>query len=216
MVRGRPRGRQGVEGDRDGAVDRTAALIRRLSFELRYRFGKPRWDTGVTPPELVSFVERTRPGRALDLGCGTGTNAVYLATHGWEAVGIDFSPKAMSLARARAGGSGVARRVHFILADVTRPPDLGAPFGLVLDIGCLHSVPVVARESYARVVTHALRAGGTYLLYAFCPPDRYGIAREEVESLFGPALALESFVEGTGRASAWYRFATAGPTAPSS
>ena len=157
----------------------------------------------------MSFVEheRTSPGRALDLGCGTGTNAVYLVSHGWEAVGIDFSPKAISLARARARDADVPRRAHFILADVSRPPDLGAPFTLVLDIGCLHSVPPVARETYARVVAHALRDGGTYLLYAFCPPDRYGIARDEVERLFAPELTLETFVEGTGRPSAWYRFA---------
>lgn len=164
----------------------------------------------------MSFVEdaRTPPGRALDLGCGTGTNAVYLATHGWDVVGIDFSPKAISLARARATASGLTRGVHFLLADVSRPPDLGAPFSLVLDIGCLHSVPAVARESYARVVTHALRAGGTYLLYAFCPPDRYGIARDEVERLFAPHLRLDSFAKGTGRPSAWYRFARAAPSAP--
>lgn len=160
----------------------------------------------------MAFVEheRTPPGRALDLGCGTGTNAVYLASHGWDAVGIDFSPKAISLARARASGADLSRRAHFLLADVSRPPDLGAPFTLVLDIGCLHSVPAVARETYARVVAHALRDGGTYLLYAFCPPDRYGIARDEVERLFAPELTLETFVEGTGRPSAWYRFARAG------
>lgn len=98
---------------------------------------------------------------------------------------------------------------------MSRPPELGAPFQLVLDIGCLHSVPAVARPSYARVVAHALRGGGTYLLYSFCPPDRFGIGREEVERLFTPALRLEAFVEGTGRPSAWYRFARAVPSAPS-
>lgn len=182
-------------------------MIRRLSFELRYRFGHPRWDTGVTPPELVAFVEHEAraPGRALDLGCGTGTNCVYLARHGWDAVGIDFSPKAVSLARGRARDAK-AERAHFILADVARPPELGAPFQLVLDIGCLHSIPQIARASYANVVKHALRAGGTYLLYSFCPPDVFGVPRAEVEALFAPELRLDSFVEGSGRPSAWYHF----------
>lgn len=181
-------------------------MIRRLRFELRYRFGRPRWDTGVTPPELVDFVEHSTPGRALDLGCGTGTNVVYLAHHGWDAIGIDFSPKAISLARERARKEH-AERAHFVLADVTRPPELGAPFELVLDIGCLHSVPRIARESYANVVKHALRDGGTYLLYSFCPPDVFGVARGDVQRLFAPELGLGSFAEGSGRPSAWYRFA---------
>lgn len=185
------------------------AVLRRFSFDLRYRFGHPRWDTGITPPELVAFVHDAAPGRALDLGCGTGTNVAYLAQHGWDAVGIDFSPKAISLARARARALRVTDHARFLVADVSRPPELGASFSLVLDIGCLHSVPPASRGAYADVVLHTLRDGGTYLLYAFCPPDRYGIARDEIERLFTPALALESFVEGTGRPSAWYRFAHA-------
>lgn len=130
---------------------------------------------------------------------------MYLAQHGWEAIGIDFSPKAISLARDRARNARI-ERTHFILADVARPPELGAPFQLVLDIGCLHSIPKIARDSYANVVKHALRDGGTYLLYAFCPPDVFGIPRDEVEALFTPELTLESFVEGSDRSSAWYRF----------
>src|SRR5881296_1344749 len=49
---------------------------------------RPPWDTGITPPEVERFVASHAPGRAIDLGCGTGTNAVYLARHGWSAVGV--------------------------------------------------------------------------------------------------------------------------------
>lgn len=137
---------------------------------------------------------------------------MYLARHGWDAIGIDFSPKAVSLARERARQAKV-QRAHFILADVARPPELGPPFQLVLDIGCLHSIPKIAREGYASVVKDALRDGGAYLLYAFCPPDALGIPRDEVETLFAPELTLASFVGGSGRPSAWYRFARAGRSA---
>jgi len=189
-------------------------MFRRLLFDLRYRLGRPRWDTGVTPPELVAFVEsegRT-PGRALDLGCGTGTNVVYLARHGWDARGVDFSPRAIALARRRARDAGLDPE-RFRVADVTRMPDLGPPFDLALDMGCLHSVPADGRGAYAAGLVARLRPGAAYLLYAFCPPDPYGIARDDVERLF-PDLALASFVPGTGRPSAWYRFVTADPSAP--
>lgn len=181
-------------------------MLRRVLFELRYRFGRPRWDTGVTPPELVAFANAHAAGRALDLGCGTGTNVVYLAQHGWDAVGVDFSPKAIGMAKRRARDAGVTGRARFLVADVTRLPDLGAPFDLALDMGCLHSVPAERRPDYARGLHARLAPGAAYLLYAFCPPDRYGIARDEVERLFAP-LQLVSFVEGTGRPSAWYAFA---------
>ena len=66
-------------------------------YERQYRRGAPRWDTGVTPPEVVEVFEGEDPpsGRALDLGCGTGTNVLYLARHGFEVVGVDVSPLAI-------------------------------------------------------------------------------------------------------------------------
>ncbi len=187
-------------------------MLRRLAFELRYRFGRPRWDTRIAPPELVAYVAdpATRPGRALDLGCGTGTNVLYLARHGWDAVGIDFVPRAIAIARRRARDEGLAERARFVVADVTGLPDLGAPFDLALDMGCLHNVPRERRADYARGLVARLAPGGAYLLYAFCPPDRSGLAREDVERLFAPSLRLVSFVEGTGRPSAWYGFERAG------
>lgn len=183
-------------------------MLRRLRFALRYRFGRPPWDTGVTPPELTRFVETAgvAPCRALDLGCGTGTNVIYLARHGWDAVGVDFVPGAIARAKRRARDAGVGDRARFLVADVTRLPDLGASFDLALDMGCLHSLPPGRRPAYARGLAERLRPHATYLLYAFCPPDPFGVPRGEVERLFAPALALESFEAGTGRPSAWYRF----------
>ena len=188
----------------------TCEVLRRMSFELRYRLGCPRWDTGVTPPELRAFVEdeHRAPGRALDLGCGTGTNIVYLARHGWDAVGVDFVRRAVALARRRAADSHLAQ-ARFIVGDVTRLPRLGNPFDLALDIGCLHSIAQDARGAYASSLVAQLRPGATYLLYAFSPPAQLGIARRDVEALFSPALTLVSYLEGTGRPSAWYRFSYA-------
>lgn len=76
-----------------------------LFYRLAYRFGRPRWDSAEPRPELAGVI-RGRPGRALDLGCGIGTDAIYLARQGWEAVGVDFVPEAIETARSRAAASG--------------------------------------------------------------------------------------------------------------
>ncbi len=68
-----------------------------LFFRASYLFGFKPWDSGISPPELVATIEGANaltPGKALDLGCGTGTNSVYLARHGWAATGVDFVPRA--------------------------------------------------------------------------------------------------------------------------
>ena len=177
----------------------------RLFFELLYRFGRPRWDTGITPPELVNLVAPRPLGRAVDLGCGAGTNAVYLAQRGWEVVGVDFSSLAVDRARRRAWDAGVSR-VRFLRADVTGLPDLGT-FDLAYDIGCLHAVPARGRTRYASWLSGALHSDAPYLLYAFAASEGGpGIARAEVERLFAESFVLERFEEGTGRPSAWYHF----------
>ena len=68
-------------------------MIAGIWWNLSYIFGRPRWDTGITPPELVELVEsgQVPPGRALDIGCGRGTNAIYLAQRGFQVVGTDLS-----------------------------------------------------------------------------------------------------------------------------
>ena len=65
-------------------------------YDLTYRFSKPRWDTNVPPPELATLIGNGNVKRALDLGCGTGTSAIYFAQHGLQVVGVDFSPRAIA------------------------------------------------------------------------------------------------------------------------
>ncbi len=76
-------------------------MRRRLSFALRY-LGRPPWDTGIPPPEVVAYAARHPAGRALDIGCGTGASSVYLAQAGWRVTGIDFVALAIRRARQRA------------------------------------------------------------------------------------------------------------------
>ncbi len=177
--------------------------MRRLLFSVWYWLpGKRRWDTGVSPPELERFVGSHPPGRALDLGCGTGTNGVYLARHGWEAVGVDFAARAIAKARRRARDAGVS--CTFLVGDVTRLAVAG-PFDLALDLGCLHSIPVGGRAGYAAGLGRVVRPGGTYLLYTFAPGGpAFGLTREDVRATFADAFDVMSVEEGKGRPSAWY------------
>lgn len=87
--------------------------FRKRFFERAYERDKARWDTGITPPEVVAFIEgagRPTPGRALDFGCGTGTNALYLARHSWDVIGVDFSP--LAIRRAEEKRAAVADRTR--------------------------------------------------------------------------------------------------------
>src|SRR5947208_372149 len=90
--------------------------ISNLMFRAMYRFGFKPWDSGIPPPELKELIEGPQartPGKALDLGCGTGTNTMYMAQHGWDVTGIDFVSTAIAAARKKMQAANVApRRRH--------------------------------------------------------------------------------------------------------
>jgi SAM-dependent methyltransferase len=176
--------------------------FRRRAYERAYRAGRARWDTGVTPPEVVDLIEGSPPlppGSALDLGCGTGTNALYLARHGWEVVGVDFSEPAIEAATTKAEGVAAVR---FVQGDVTRLEALGidGPFDLVLDIGCFHSVSLRRRRAYARGTARVAKPGAVLTIFAWGPawarPKSWRTREGEIRRRFGDAFALERTIPG--------------------
>ena len=141
-------------------------------YRLMYRVGFTPWDTGEAPPELAALIEgpgALPPGRALDIGCGTGTQAVYMALGGWEVTAIDAVPRPLSQARTRADAAGVS--VDWILADAARLHRLGlAPgFTLFFDRGCFHGLDESQRSAYAAAVDDLAAPGATLLMMAFAP-----------------------------------------------
>ncbi len=185
-------------------------LGRFLLFNLWYYLKRPPWDTGISPPELIAFLEEHPPGRALDLGCGTGTNVIHLAKNGWQAFGVDFAWKAIATARRKSREAGV--QAVFRVGDVSRVGGFSEPFDLVLDIGCYHSLPADSRRSYRENLPGLLRPGGSYLLYAFLNENERpgsGISEAEIGD-FASALRLVSRQEGRDRAgdrrSVWLTF----------
>ena len=139
-----------------------------LHFTKRY-LGNPRWDTGVSPPELVDFLASNPTGRALDIGCGTGTNLVTMAEAGWEVTGVDMIPIAVRQARAKLRKVNLAGRV--VLGDVSQPLKLRGGYDLILDMGCYHSLSFQDREKYQQNIRAWLKPKGVYLIYAHLPTD---------------------------------------------
>jgi cyclopropane fatty-acyl-phospholipid synthase-like methyltransferase len=128
------------------------------------------WDTGTVPDELTKLVEgdgALAAGRALDIGCGTGTQSVYLAKHGWQVTGVDVVERPLRKARARAAAGDAP--VQWLLGDVTRLAELGLEpgYGLLFDRGCFHGLNAQQRAAYAAGITALAEPGATMLMMAF-------------------------------------------------
>ena len=157
-------------------------------MEGMYAAGNVPWDDPLPPPEVIEVVQELRTGRALDLGCGFGRAAIYLAGSGWQVDAVDFVEMAIEVARKRAADAGVS--VNFIQGDVMDLPSLAGPYDLVLDVGCAHSLEPEQFEIYVNEVARLVRGGGTYLLFVRL--------RESVVGGDGPrgledAMVLQSF-----------------------
>lgn len=187
-------------------------MLQRLFYNLWYYFDPP-WDTGITPPEVVEAIEGSEalaPGRALDLGCGTGTNSLYLARHGWQVVGVDLAAKAVRQARRKAKEAGLA--LEFYTADVTRLDFLQPPFDLALDIGCFHALDDQGWVRYRDQLLRLLAPSACFMLYAFGPRQQgrfmqMGISPDQVQRLFESDFRLlrrEGGADPTGPSAAWY------------
>jgi methyl halide transferase len=125
-------------------------------WEERYRSGDTPWDTGQPSRELqrVIAAENIRPCRVIELGCGTGTNAIWLAKQGFDVTAVDLSPLAINRAREQAAKQQV--KPDFLCADVLNLPDLGT-FDFFFDRGCYHVVrrgDVYGYQRTLRQVTH--------------------------------------------------------------
>jgi SAM-dependent methyltransferase len=133
------------------------------SWNDRYASEEPLpWDTGMPDPMLVQLIELSHaiaPGRTLEIGCGTGTNALYLAQRGFEVVGVDIAAAAVEQARAKAHG-----RCRFETVDFLNEARPGAPFEFVFDRGCFHTFDEGhERARFAEKVEAALIDGGLWL-----------------------------------------------------
>ncbi len=189
------------------------SILRKIFFYFWY-WRQPPWDTEITPPEVHDFLVQNPPGRALDLGCGTGTNAIILAQQGWQVTGVDFVAKPIRAARKKARQAQV--EVDFRVGDVTQLSDIEGPFDLILDIGCYHSLSPKGMEAYRSNVTRLLGQGGTFMLYVFfreaASDSGIGVIEADLEA-FSPSLKLSNRQNGFERdtlQSAWLTYTKSG------
>jgi methyl halide transferase len=167
------------------------------SWDAEYR-GKqpPAWDIGRPADELQKVLKEgaIRQCRVVDLGCGSGTDAIFLASHGFRVTGIDISPTALGLAEEKARKAGVS--VQWVLADVTLPPSIG-PFDLIYDRGCYHNVRDQNLDAYLETVRRFSRPG-TKLLVLSARRDAQsregssGVTEEELRFDFSSFFDVES------------------------
>lgn len=154
-------------------------------YNLVYRFGAP-WELGVRI-ELKELVESGRltpkPGdSAVDLGCGTGANTLFLAQTGWDTVGVDFSPVAIDKAETRAREAGSPTNLRFVVANLSAASIPGAEggFDFLLDYGTLDDLQEPHRQRMAELITHIAAPGARFLLWCF-----YGRAEDMPRVLQG-------------------------------
>jgi cyclopropane fatty-acyl-phospholipid synthase-like methyltransferase len=193
------------------------SLSRRLFFNFSY-FRKPPWDTGISPPELLEFISSHPPGRALDLGCGTGTNVITLAKAGWQVTGVDFAGRAIQVARRKVRQAGVTADLR--VGDVTRLEGVRGPFDLILDIGCYHGITTPGKQAYRENLRRLLAPAGDFLMYSIfrqADEDRPGMLEEDIEPFFADfdLLGRQDGQDRYGRRSAWSIFRKKKPASSS-
>ena len=185
-------------------------LFRRLLFQYWY-FGQPKWDTGISPPELLDFIERHKPARAIDIGCGTGTNVITLAKAGWQVTGVDFAPRAIQLAKQKLRST--ATQADLYVSDATNLKGIVGPYEFALDIGCFHSIQKDGKADYLKQLDRILAQNGFWLMYGFFNSDplQAGTWLSEadislISSQLTPISRRDGFDDKRDRQSAWFLF----------
>lgn len=133
-------------------------------WDKRYVDNHLPWDSGKPDVHLRRFIEASKidPCKALEVGCGTGTNAIWLAEHGFEVVGLDISPVAIKRAEVKA--SKAKANCQFLAADFMKASVPFNPFGLIFDRGCFHVFDEAQKQAhFAWRVAELLEEGGVWL-----------------------------------------------------
>lgn len=173
-------------------------IVPSMGFEWAYRDGRAPWDIGRPQPVLVRLADQGLiAGSVLDVGCGTGENALYLATRGFDASGIDLAPTAIARARAKAADRGI--RANFEIADALDLRSLGRTFDVAVDLGLFHVFSDAERVIFERSLRRVLRPGARYFCLCFSDeqPGDMGprrVSQAEIRATFSKGWRVDSIV----------------------
>jgi SAM-dependent methyltransferase len=157
-------------------------------WETRYREGNIPWDSGRPSSELMRVLAEQHilpPCRAIELGCGTGTNSIWLAQQGFDVTGLDVSSLAIASARKKAADAKAA--VRFVKGDIFGLPELGPPFRFFFDRGCYHVVRRSDAAGFVDTLDHITTADAVGLVLT-------GNAKEPRDP--GPPAVSEEEIRG--------------------
>jgi methyl halide transferase len=159
-------------------------------WDAMYRLGTPPWESGVPSGELIRVLEQRiiPPGVALELGCGSGADAVCLAQWGFEVTAVDSSPTALERARVRARREQAL--VHFVLDDVFEFGRTAEPFDLIYDAGFYHFIRQEDLNQLLDLLWRLTRPGSYYLALVGSSQERAaggppGVSKGEIHDELG-------------------------------
>jgi cyclopropane fatty-acyl-phospholipid synthase-like methyltransferase len=160
------------------------------------------WNAGMADPDLRELLEKGSlpPGKAYDLGCGPGNDALYLTQGGWTVTAVDIAPSAVDLAKETARKSGAEGKISFLVSDVLAlQPSADAL--LVHDRGCFHTLPSKLWEDYRRTAAGLLSKDGILALKVFsfklpAGPGPYRFTPGEIQEVFEEDFELMDAKEG--------------------
>jgi SAM-dependent methyltransferase len=166
-----------------------------ISWEDAYKINPP-WDIGRPQPAFVEVVRKgeLKKSTTLDVGCGTGENALFLAENGFSAVGVDLSVRAIEAAKAKASERKL--RVDFRVANALALDFDSSSFGNVIDSGLFHTFNDMERIAFASEISRVLTPNGGYFMLCFSnkEPTNWGgprrVTREEIEAAFSPLFNI--------------------------
>ncbi len=169
-----------------------------IPYRLMYALGFAPWERRDVPElwrPLFEGTDAMEPGRALDIGCGSGRDAVHLAARGWEVTAVDVVDKALERARQRAMDEGV--EVRWVKGSVGELGRLGLEpgYSLVYDFGCIQGLSDPERRGAAAGMTELAAPGARLVLLAFKAGRRVllprGMDTDDVLTLLGDGWELE-------------------------
>jgi SAM-dependent methyltransferase len=160
-----------------------------LPWDASYQGDPAPWDIGHPQPAVVRLAAEGRfAGAVLDAGCGTGENALHLASLGLSVLGVDVAETALAMARAKADDRGI--EVELAAADAFQLEGLGRTFQTVLDCGLFHTCDADERPRYVASLASVTEPGAT--LYVLCFSDEgpdtgpHPVSQEELRAAFDP------------------------------